>query len=661
MTNEEPRKFRPMLAVSVTAVLILFAAIIYGVQLTSHPAAAQLPTARDGMARVGDFALLDHQGRHHQLYRYVDSRAVVLFVYGSDCNIARNSIPALKQLRDQYADRDNGFLMRLRAVYGMQSDGFLERLGLWLSRRAYGFLVSLRERYASPDVSFLMIDANPQDDRKTLQEDAARYGIDMPILKDDLQLVAESLDLQRTGEALLIDTRTWRVAYRGPVDDQLYYEVTKTGAQRHFLRDAIAAVLDDRAVGEAAPPAVGCRISLDRRPEISYAKQVAPILMEKCTVCHQAGGIGPWAMDGYDKVKGWSAMMREVLMNRRMPPWHADPAIGSFSNDRSLSAEQMRTLLHWIDAGAPRGDAPDPLAERKPPTLREWPLGEPDAVIDVPEQRIPASGFIDYRFFDIPVPFDRDVWVRAVDVRPSNRAVMHHALVFLNDRAAPENTFLASTFLAIFGPGLEVEPFPLGSGRLLPKGTVLKFELHYQAVGYATTDRPRLAIYLHKRPPSRELVVSCACNTEFRIPPYAAAHPIEARFVFDQDALLHSYLPHMHLRGSRIIYEARYPDGGSETLLSVPRFNFNWQALYTLRTPKPIPAGTELVVRGVFDNSRSNPANPNPSKEVWRGIQTWDEMLNGYVLYTIPRRSGSTDGPPGTPRHSRGGGSPEIG
>jgi hypothetical protein len=632
MTKKEQRKFlRLTLAVSV-AVFVFFAAILYAVQLTLQPAAAPLPTARNGMDRVDDFALLDHEGKHHQLYRYVNSRAVVLFVYGSDCNIARDSIPALKELRQRLAKQDDGFLMKLHERFAKQGDGFLTRVGKRFASWGHGLLTKSRER-ANRSVSFLMIDANPHDDRKTLQKDAARYGIDMPILKDQAQLVAESLHIDRTGEALLIDTRTWQVVYRGPVDDRLYYETAKPTAQQHFLRDAIAALLDGRAVDLAAPSAIGCRVSLHKqKEEVSYAKQVAPILMEKCVSCHQAGGIGPWAMDSYKMVKGWSAMMREVLMNRRMPPWHADPAIGSFANDRSLSVEQMRTLVHWIDAGAPRGEGPDPLLERKAQIVPEWPLGEPDVVIDVPEQQIPASGFIDYRYISIPLPVDRDVWVRAVDVRPSNRAVMHHTLVFVDDRPESENTFLA-----VYGPGLQIEPFPQNSGRLLPKGTALKFELHYQAVGYATSDRPRLAIYLHKRPPSHEFVVSSAWARDFRIPPYVADHPVEAKFVFAQDALLHSFLPHMHLRGSRVSYDARYPDGRKELLLSVPRFNFNWQTLYSLRTPKPIPAKTEILVRGVFDNSRSNPANPDPSKEVRNGPQTWDEMLVGYVLYTVPR------------------------
>src|SRR6267143_553569 len=644
MTKKEQRKFHPLtLAVAVTVALSLFAAIVYGVQLTLRPTAAPLPTARNGMDRAGDFALLDHEGRHHQLYRYIGSSAVVLFVYGSDCNIARDSVPALKELRDQFASRDDGSLIKLRERFAARGGGFLMQLRERIANRSVSFLMKLQEPFPHRSVSFLMIDANSQDDRKTLQNDAARYGIDMPILRDESQLVAESLDIYRTGEALLIDTRTWQVVYRGPVDDRLYYEFTKDGVQQRFLRDAIEALLDGRAVGPATPPAIGCHISLDKKKEVSYAKQVAPILMEKCASCHPAGGIAPWAMDRYDRVKGWSAMMREVLMNRRMPPWHADPAIGSFSNDRSLSVEQIRTLVHWIDAGAPRGEGPDPLSERKAQIVPEWPLGEPDLVIDIPEQQVPASGAIDYRYVEIPLPFDGNVWVRAVHLRPSNRAVMHHAFALIKlppQSGVPEPDGLNS-FFAAYAPGLNVEPFPGNSGQWLRKGTVLRFELHYTAVGYNTTDRPRLAIYLHKRPPSRELVVASAWNKDLRIPPYAADYPVEAKFVFDQDAVLHALLPHMHYRGSRASYEAHYPDGRGEMLLSVPRYHFNWQSLYNLRTPKPIPAKTEILVRGAFDNSRLNPTNPDPSKEVRWGQQSWDEMFIGYVLYTVPRRSGS--------------------
>jgi len=643
MLSKDHRKFLVLtLAASMAVAVGVFAAVVYVQQPAVRPAAASL--ARNDTPPVGDFALLDQHGENHQLYRYADSRAVVLFVYGADCNIARDSIPALKQLRDRFVLRPGSWLTTLREQSVRPGDGLLAKLRSRLARWGYVLLAKLRARSAGHGVSFLMIDANPQDDRKTLQRDADRYAIDMPILKDRTQLVAESLGIDRTGDALLIDTRTWRIVYRGPVDDRLYYEIVKPEARRHYLRDAIADLVEGRAVRLPSPPAIGCRVSLhDPASEVSYAKQVAPILMEKCVSCHQAGGIGPWPMESYDKVKGWSAMMREVLMNGRMPPWHADPAIGSFSNDRSLSGEQIRTLVHWIDAGAPRGEGPDPLAERKAQIDPEWPLGEPDLVIDVPEQQIPASGVIDYRYIDIPVPFDRDVWVRAVHLRPSNRAVMHHGFALIKSppqSGVPEQNGVDS-FFAAYGPGLNVEPFPGDSGQLLPKGTVLKFQLHYTTVGYATTDKPTLAIYLRKRPPAHEFVVASAWTRDFRIPPYVSDHPVEARLVFDQDARLYSFLPHMHYRGSRASYEARYPDGRSETLLSVPRYRSNWQSVYSLRAPKPIPAKTELLVRGVFDNSRLNPANPNPSKEVRWGEQSWDEMFIGYVMYTVPRRDGA--------------------
>lgn len=640
MTKAQGRSRPP--AVAVAAALGLLAVILYAVQLILHPAAAQLPATRHATDRVGDFALLDHEGRNHQLYRYADSRAVVLFVYGSGCNISRDSLPALKQLRQEFgAQPAGGFAVALRARSLQPGDGFLVKVERNLARWGHRLLMRWRERAARQSVRFLMIDANAQDDRGVLQKDAARYGIDMPILRDRPQLVAESLGIDRTGDALLIDTRTWQVVYRGPVDDRLYYEIAKPEARQHYLRDAIEDLLAGRAVALAAPPAIGCRVSL-REPirEASYAKQVAPILTEKCVSCHQAGGVGPWAMDSYEKVKGWSAMMREVLMNRRMPPWHADPAIGSFANDRSLSVAQMRTLVHWIDAGAPRGEGPDPLAARKTQSLAQWPLGDPDLVIDLPEQQIPAAGVIDYRYVEIPLPFDRDVWVRAVHLRPSNRAVMHHAFALIKSTSQPEVAGQdgVNSFFAAYAPGLDAVTFPENSGQLLRKGSMLRFELHYTVAGYPTTDRPMFAVYLHQRPPARELVVASAWNWDLRIPPYAADVPVEAKFAFDRDALLHALLPHMHYRGSRASYEVRYPDGRSEMLLSVPTYHFNWQSLYSLRTPKPIPAKSEILVRGVFDNSRSNPANPDPSKEVHWGEQSWDEMFVGYLLYTVPRR-----------------------
>lgn len=591
------RSFRPSV-LSAAAFLALLVIVLYAARHRWRDGAlAAPPPAKNLTNQVGNFALLDQEGRYHQLHRYgTSARAVVLFAHGIGCHAMEPSIPALK---------------------------------------------ALRNRYAQHQVSFLLINANPQDNRRVLQQEAARLGIDMPILKDENQLVVESLGISRIGETLVIDTRTWQIVYRGPVDDRMDADMSSAKARQPYLQDAIEAVLFNRQVANNTPPLAGCPITMAIKENTSYAKEVAPILTEKCVPCHQAGRVAPWAMDRYETVKGWSAMMRQVVMTQRMPPWSADPAYGSFSTDRSLSRAQIRALIHWIDAGSPRGDGPDPLEQAKPAMPPEWPLGKPDLMIEVPPQSIPARGVVAYRYVNIPLTLDRDMWVRAVDMKPSNRAVAHHVLVFvtypphLRHRQPKWNS--ENNFFAVYGPGFQVEPFPNNTGQLLPKGSILTFQLHYNTTGHAATDTPRLALYFHKRPPARKLVVESAFNGDFRIPANTEDYPVEARYVFKRDALLHAMVPHMHLRGSRISYEARYIDGRREVLLSVPRYDAHWQSLYLLRRPKPIPAGTEILVRGAFDNSSLNPANPDPSKVVGYSDQTWDEMFIAYLLYSVPR------------------------
>lgn len=601
MSVKKPhRSFRPGVLSAAAFLALIVIALYTACQGRRGDALAAPPPAQNPTKQVGDFALFDQEGRHHQLYRYgASARAVVLFAHGVGCHTMEPSMPALK---------------------------------------------ALRNRYAQHQVSFLLINADPQDNRRVLQQEAARLGIDMPILKDENQLVVESLGISRAGEALVIDTRTWRIVYRGPVENRMNADIPRAEARQPDLQDAIEAVLAGRPVTSNTPPPPGadCLITLGKEDNASYAKDVAPILIEKCAPCHQTGGVAPWAIDRYETVTGRSAMMREAVMTRRMPPWDADPAHGSFSTDPSLSNTQIRALVHWIDAGSPRGDGPDPLAQAKPTMLPEWPLGKPDLIIEVPPQSIPAGGVIEYHYINIPLPVDRDVWVRAVDMRPSNRAVMHHSLVFViyppQLRARqPDWMSGANSYFAAYVPGYNVEPFPRDTGQLLPKGSALRFQLHYNAVGHATTDSPRLALYFHKRPPAREFVVESAQNAGFRIPANAPDYPVEARYVFKKGALLHAMFPHLHMRGSRVSYEARYPNGRREMLLSVSRYRFDHQTLYLLRRPKPLPAGTEIMVRGAFDNSPLNPANPDPSKEVIWGRQSWDEMFIGYLLYSVPR------------------------
>lgn len=265
---------------------------------------------------VENFALLDHRGAAHELYYHSDAKAVVLMVHGNGCPISRNAWPRFRELRDEYARKN---------------------------------------------IRFMLINSNLQDHRASINREAEEFGIDLPILVDGTQVIGESLGLVRTGEVFVIEPEGWTLAYRSALDDRLTYEVQKAAASRHYLKDALDDLLAGNAVRTARTDAVGCLINFphrqpDRSSRISYSEEVAPILKDKCVACHRPGGIGPWAMTDYAMVRGFAPMIREVIRTRRMPPWHADPAYGRFKNDRSLSPEEIRTVVHWVEAGAPRGE-----------------------------------------------------------------------------------------------------------------------------------------------------------------------------------------------------------------------------------------------------------------------------------------------------------------
>ena len=549
---------------------------------------------------VDDFGLYDQRGEFHTLYEHADASAIVLFVQGNGCPIVRNGVHALNAIRDEYAPKG---------------------------------------------VQFFMLNANLQDDRESIRQEADAFSIDYPILVDETQLVAESLDLRRTAEALVIDPKTWRVRYRGPIDDRLHYEAQKPSASAHHLADALRAHLEGGDVARSAIASPGCLIALPGKDEarhkrISYAREVAPILQRKCVPCHQPGGVAPFDMTDYKEVAGWSPMMREVVRTRRMPPWHADPHVGTFGNDLSLTVRETQTLVHWIEAGAPRGEGGDPLAET-PTQATTWAYGEPDLVIPLERQEIPATGIVDYRYFKLKVPIDRDVWVRGTEFLPGNRAAMHHALVRViypksHKMKTAKNRWLDGIF-ASYVPGMDGVMLPEGTARLLPMGSKIQFQVHYTTTGRAEVDESKLGLYFTDSQNLRENIVVGPANTKIKIPPHARAHRDSSVKVFEKDVTLYSLFPHMHFRGAGFRYVAHYPDGSRETLLSVPNYTFNWQRFYTLSTPKFLPGGTRVVSHAVFDNSAKNKLNPDPSATVRWGEQSFDEMLIGYMSMTEGR------------------------
>ncbi|MGH1471803.1 MAG: redoxin domain-containing protein [Cellvibrionaceae bacterium] len=545
--------------------------------------------------KVDNFKLLDHEGRINELYYLSDAKAVVVMIHGNGCPIARNAVHGYKALRDKY--------------------------------KAQG-------------VEFLMLNANLQDNRASIAKEAEEFGIDIPILIDDTQIIAESLAVERTADVFVIKTDDWKVAYRGSLNDRLGYETQRNEATENYVADALDAVLKGEQPALATTEAQGCLVNLpelDRREEhklISYADDVAPILINKCLTCHRDGGIGPFAMSEYNMIRGFAPMIREVVRTKRMPPWHADPHVGTFSNDRSLSAEEVQTLVHWVEAGAPRGKGEDPLANYKH-NWPEWTLGEPDVIVEIPTFNIPATGVIDYMNPTAENPLDEDVWVRAVEILPGSRKSLHHVITTFG-KPNPKARGGIDTLGGLGGyvPGAIGEQFPEGTGVFLPKDAVFSFQMHYTTYGKADVDTSRMGIYLHKEKPKYPLDSMVLLNPMIKIPPNTKEYwATRSSKPLERDIMVYTLLPHAHFRGKAMNFIAKYPDGRKETLLSVPNYDFNWQTTYHLEAPKVLPAGTVIEHNASWDNSAQNPANPDPNREVPWGLQSWDEMLFGSIKW----------------------------
>lgn len=544
--------------------------------------------------RVDNFRLLDQGGGSHELYYHSDARAIVLMTHGNGCGIVRNTLPSLKAIRDQYRDRG---------------------------------------------VEFLLIDSNLQDRRDAVAREAAEFGIDIPILIDEAQLVGESLGVERTADVFVIDPKNWKLVYRGPLDDASSYGARRP-AKNHYLEAALDATLAGKPVAVARAEALGCLVSLPeqaRRAEhamISYADSIAPLLTEKCVACHRDGGVAPWSMNDYDIVRGFAPMMREVIRTKRMPPWHADPHHGSFVGDRSLSNEETKMLVHWIEAGAPRGKGLDPLASLDR-TWSEWTLGQPDLIVEVPAYTVPATGAVEYKYPFTANPMGRDVWVRAIEIRPGDRAVVHHVLVGIDDPGNGERRAIRGQLgeLGGYAPGKNAVPYPKDTGILLRKEARFSFQMHYTPNGKPTTDVTRVGLYFYDKPPKHMLEMDLIYDASLAIPANEKMHSQSQEKIFDSDVMLYSLLPHAHLRGRAAKFTAHYPDGSREILLSVPKYDFNWQPLYVLNPSKFIPAGTRVVLDMSWDNSAQNPANPDPGKVVNWGDQTWEEMNVGWFRF----------------------------
>lgn len=364
-----------------------------------------------------------------------------------------------------------------------------------------------------------------------------------------------------------------------------------------------------------------------RSPEkVTYHGQVSRILQENCVDCHRTGGIAPFSFESYEVARTKAPLVEAVIDQGRMPPWFASPRYGSWANERRLTGEERRVLLAWVEAGAPEGDPDDAPPPRD--FVEGWQLGEaPDTVIRLPEtQRVPAEGVLDYRYVYVKTDYPVDRWIQKAELRPTGSEVAHHAIVF---QEGPEDED-RGPWIVGWAPGVPPSAFPEGTGKLLPAGGWLMFQLHYTTSGRPATDRTELALVFADQEPSRRVRTRAVGTTEFEIPAGAERHEVAAELEFEEPGEILSFLPHMHYRGKAFRYELVRPDGTEEILLEVPRYDFNWQLSYVPEVPVRVDSGMVLRGRAWYDNSDANPGNPDPTRTVEFGEQSFDEMMFGF-------------------------------
>ncbi len=619
--------------------------------IAAMAAADAPPVDRNVGQRMPNFTLKSNTGETIRLYAYAaqKKKAVVLVFTGNACPVS-----------DVYAPR----------------------------------LAELAGKYEPEGVVFLAINANAHESPEDAAKHARELGITFPVLKDPEGLVADLALAMKTPEVVVVDGRG-TIRYRGAIDDQYVVGKRKTRAEKHYLADALDAIVAGKPVAVAATEVSGCPIEREevkvatpnvarvRAPKaevasaraeiekkegpvevgkVTYAEDVAAILQAKCQNCHRPGQSAPFPLLSYDDARGKAASIALVVDERRMPPWHADPRHGQFANDRSLSPKQRATLLAWVEQGTPPGDA-----SKMPPPAKfvdGWSIGVPDLVIEMPKPyTVPAQGVVDYVFIRVPTNFKEDRWIQAAEAVPGDRSVVHHivAYVLTKDSRRPDENHLCG-----YAPGDMPSIYPPGIAKKIPAGAEILLQLHYTPNGKIRTDRSKVGLVFAKAPVEHEAHTMGIINPKFsprrgrfageperiEIPAGDPNFEIDATFTFPKDVVLLAFMPHMHLRGKDFKYTI-VPEGGTaEVGLSVPAYDFGWQSYYHLAKPRLLRAGSRIDCVAHYDNSKDNPANPDPTKAVSWGDQTFEEMMIGYIDYydaapIRPAPSASRDSKPG--------------
>jgi len=567
-------------------VFILPTAIALGAE-----GAASSPVGR----KVENFVLNDFYGKPHALADYKDKKVVIIGILGTECPLVKLYAPRLVQMQNKYADKG---------------------------------------------VQFLGVNANRQDAITEIAAYARVYQIGFPILKDLNNRLANRLDASRTPEIYVLD-RDRVIRYHGRIDDQYGVGYARKSASQTFLQTAVEELLAGKPVSKAETGVVGCFIgrvhSPDASSKVTYCKQVSRIINKRCVACHRTGEIAPFAMTTYEEVSGWADTMAEVVRNRRMPPWFANPKYGHFSNDRSLPDDEKETLYQWAAAGAPKGDAKD--LPQLPEFVDGWQLPkDPEQVVSMAGKpyTVAAEGTVPYQYFAVDPSFKENKWIKAIEARPGNRAVVHHIIVFAQPKGNRDDR--NRQFLVGYAPGALPAVLPPGMAKFVPAGYELLFQMHYTTNGAVGQDCSKVGfIFADPKEVTHLVRTTQAINQNFAIPPGADDYMVDAEsFAWNFDMDLVELFPHMHLRGKAFRYEARYPDGKTQVLLDIPQYDFGWQLTYQLPTPAHLPKGTVIHCTAHYDNSENNLSNPDPKSNVRWGDQTWDEMMIGFYDVAVP-------------------------
>jgi len=582
------------------------ALLLFGVSCSAAPVQ---PPNREAFPQT---VLRDTSGRVVRLGDFADRAAVVVVFVAPDCPMSNGEIPKL---------------------------------------------LELDKRFARQGVQMVAVHCGSHD-AAAIAEHARQYRIGFPVLIDDRAALAAALGAEVTPQAVVID-RAGKVRYSGRIDDQYSARLVRNGqVTRDDLRLAIEAVLAGKPVEPATAKAFGCPIdrSVAVKPTVKAAdaptfhKHVEPILNKHCVGCHRNGQVAPFALTGYDDAALWAGDIKTFTKSRTMPPWMPAAGVRELHGERRLTDVEIATLSAWVDAGAPRGDAKD--APPAPVFKDQWALGTPDLILKPDADfHLDASGADAFRCFVFPTNFAEDRYVAAIEIKPGNARVVHHALLFVDSRGQARKLdaqdpapgydpgfgvgFLPTGGLGGWAPGNIPHRLADGIGRPLPKGADIVVQVHYHKSGKPETDRTQVGIWFAKGEVTRAAKTIPVANRILFIPAGADKHKVVAEVAVPRDLVAIGVTPHMHLLGKQMKVTATYPDGSTHELINIPDWDFNWQDSYHFAQPLPLPKGTKLRVEAVFDNSASNPRNPSsPPKLVTWGEQTTNEMCIAFVHVT---------------------------